>query len=181
MTPCFILDYTRDIRISGHFFYHQPHMTDDTNIQFMSQEKLDELNEELKQLKEEKNPQIAKRIDDAKQMGDLSENAEYHSAREDMAWAQSRVKEIQNIISNAQLITTKNNDGEVGIGSTVTVKSGGDRKEYTIVGAQEADPLSGKISNESPLGSAFLGKKKGDRVEAELPAGTQEFKIVNVE
>ena len=148
--------------------------------QFMSQEKLDQLEQELEKLKIEEIPKIAKKIDDARQMGDLSENAEYHAAREDMAWAQSRAQEIKSILNNAELISTTQTGGEVNIGSTIVVKVEGEKKEYTIVGAQEADPLSGKISNESPLGSAFLGRKKGDKVEVELPAGKQEYKIVEV-
>ena len=152
-------------------------MTDQT--QYMSQEKLEELKQELKNLKTVESPKIAKRIDEARQMGDLSENAEYHQAREDMAWAQSRVKEIEAILDNAEVITT-GVGGTVEIGSFITVKVNGDKREYTIVGAQEADPTSGKISNESPLGNAFLGRKKGDKVIVKLPAGEQEYKIVEV-
>jgi len=155
-------------------------MVEDRQIQYMSQDKINELKQEQEHLKKDKIPSLAKRIDDARQMGDLSENAEYHSAREDMAWAQSRVKEIQNILDNAQIISHIS-DGVVQIGSTIRVKINRVEKEYTIVGPQEADPLSGKISNESPLGSAFLGKKRGDKVQIALPSGIQEYKIVNVE
>ncbi|PIR75278.1 MAG: transcription elongation factor GreA [Candidatus Magasanikbacteria bacterium CG_4_9_14_0_2_um_filter_42_11] len=154
-------------------------MTDTT--QYLSQEKKSELEQELVQLKSTKIPEIAQRIDEAKQMGDLSENAEYHDARDQMAWAQSRVLEIEAILLNAKVITaTGSNDGFVDLGATVVVKVNGKEKEYTIVGAQEADPLAGKISNESPLGGAFLGKKKGDKVEVKVPAGMQEYKILSV-
>ncbi|MBU2542916.1 transcription elongation factor GreA [Patescibacteria group bacterium] len=152
-------------------------MTDQT--QYMTQEKLEELKQELENLKLQELPKIAKRIDDARQMGDLSENAEYHQAREDMAWMQSRVKEINAILDNAEIITTGGGN-TVEIGSFIVVKVGGDKREYTIVGGQEADPTSGRISNESPIGSAFLGRKKGDTVEVKLPSGVQEFKIVEV-
>lgn len=152
-------------------------MTDQT--QYMTQEKLEELKQELENLKLQELPKIAKRIDDARQMGDLSENAEYHQAREDMAWMQSRVKEINAILDNAEIITTGGGN-TVEIGSFIVVKVGGDKREYTIVGGQEADPTSGRISNESPIGSAFLGRKKGDIVEVKLPSGVQEFKIVEV-
>jgi len=153
----------------------------DQKIQYLSQEKIEELQEEAKNIKEEKIPGIAKRIDEAKQMGDLSENAEYHSAREDMAWAQSRAKEIQHILDNSEIITkTSNSSGSVNIGSTVLVKFDGNTKEFTIVGPQEAEPVNGLISNESPLGTAFLGKKKGDQVEVEAPAGVVKYKIKEV-
>jgi len=151
----------------------------DQKIEFMTKDKVDELEQELKDLKTKQIPSLAKRIDEARQMGDLSENAEYHSAREDMAWVQSRVKEIKNILDNSQVIS-HTSDGIVQIGSTIKVKTSKMEREYTIVGPQEADPLSGKISNESPLGNAFLGKKTGDKVQIALPAGVQEYKIVSV-
>ena len=145
----------------------------------MAQDKLDELEKEYGYLKSEKIPAIAKRIDEARQLGDLSENAEYHSARDEMAWAQSRVKEVQRLVDRAEVITNTGSK-TVQIGSTIRVKSNKIEKEYTIVGAQEADPLAGKISNESPLGSAFLGKNKGDKVQISLPAGVQDYKILEV-
>ncbi|OIO19546.1 MAG: transcription elongation factor GreA [Candidatus Magasanikbacteria bacterium CG_4_10_14_0_8_um_filter_32_14] len=152
-------------------------MTDD--IQYMSQSKLNTLKQELKELKEIKIIAIAKRIDEAKQMGDLSENAEYHAARDEMSWTKSRVLELDNLINNAEIISEEKGN-KVQIGSTVKVKVNGKEKEYTIVGAQEADPLSGKISNESPLGSAFLGRNKNDEVQATLPAGIQIYKIIDI-
>ncbi len=148
--------------------------------QYMTEEKIEKLKQERKKLKEEKIPGLAKRIDEARQMGDLSENAEYHAAREDMAWAQTRVKELEYLIDNAEVISKNDKTGEVQIGSHITVSTNGKKKEYTIVGAQEASPIDGKISNESPLGSAFLGKKKGDKIKINLPAGPQEFKIEHV-
>ncbi len=155
-------------------------MTDDA-VQYLSLDKLVKLQEELKNLKEEKIPLIAKRIDDARQMGDLSENAEYHAAREDMSWAQSRVLELEYILQNAQVIDGNIHATVIQIGSTFAVEVNDKKKEFTIVGGQEADPLQGKISNESPLGQAFLGKKKGDKVEVKIPAGVQYYKILKVE
>jgi len=150
------------------------------NTQYLSQEKKDELEEELKKLKEVKTQELAKRIDEARQMGDLSENAEYHSAREELAWTQSRVKQIEFILDNAEIISSDDNTGTINLGSFITIKGPAGEKEYTIVGGQEADPMSGKISNDSPLGSAFMGKKKGDKVEVTLPAGVQQYKITSV-
>jgi len=147
----------------------------------MTQDKIDQLKVELKKLQKETIVGLAKRIDDARQMGDLSENAEYHAAREDMAWAQSRVKEINAILDNAQIISTDQTSGKtVSIGATIIVESNKVKKEYTIVGAQEADPLVGKISNESPLGAAFLGKRVGDKVKVFLPKGEVEYKVVEI-
>lgn len=148
--------------------------------QYMSREKLQALKEELIELKEKKIPALAKRIDDARQMGDLSENAEYHAAREDMAWAQSRVKELVYLIDNAEVTPGKSAGGVIGLGSTVAVRAGGTERTYVIVGAQEADPLQGRISNESPLGQAFFGKRAGDTVQVSAPAGTQTYDILRV-
>ncbi|KKQ28103.1 MAG: Transcription elongation factor GreA [Candidatus Magasanikbacteria bacterium GW2011_GWC2_37_14] len=153
-------------------------MQDD--IQYMSEEKLAELKKELIYLKNEKSIQLRKRIDEARQMGDLSENAEYHQAREDLSWALSRVNEIQSILGNAQIIVNTVGKG-VSLGSFVKVEDkSGKEKEFTIVGAQEANPLIGKISNESPLGNALLGKNKGDKVEINTPGGIQIYKILKV-
>jgi len=155
-------------------------MTDET--QFITKEKQDELQEELRTLKEKTIPEIADRIDEARQMGDLSENAEYHAAREQMAWSQSRVKEVDFILQHAEIISkTKGSADEVSLGTTITVSVNKKEREYTIVGAQEADPLAGKISNESPLGDAFMGKKKGDKVDVEVPAGVQTYTIVRID
>ena len=157
------------------------YMTED-KIQYLSQNKHNELKKELAFIKEEKIPTIAKKIDSAKQMGDLSENAEYHAAREEMAWAQSRVKEINGILGNAEIISTDKKDvGMVSIGSKVTVEVNGIKKEYFIVGAQEADPVARKISNESPLGQSFLGKTKGDNIQVRVPSGVQNYKIIDIE
>ena len=150
------------------------------DIQYMSQQKLDQLKEKLKQLKAETIPALARRIDDARQMGDLSENAEYHAAREEMAWAQTRVKEIERLLNSAEVVRANGGSDIVTIGSRITVKNNGKEREYTIVGAAEADPLSHKISNESPLGQAFMGKRKGESVDVRAPAGVQTYKIIDV-
>lgn len=147
------------------------------DTQYITAEKRESLEAELNDIKTVKIHAIAKRIDEARQMGDLSENAEYHAAREEMSWTQSRMKEVEFILNNAEIIADTGSSCTVQIGSSISVKVNGKEKEYTIVGAQEADPLEGKISNESPIGMAFLGKKKGDKVEVETPAGVQEYKI----
>lgn len=152
------------------------------NAQYLSLSKKQALEAELKNLREEKIPAIAKRIDDARQLGDLSENAEYHAAREEMAWAQSRVHELEYILENSVLIEEhQTGDGSIKIGSLVKVMFNGKEKEFSIVGAQEASPLQGKISNESPIGQALLGKRKGDVVEITVPSGIQKYEVLSIQ
>ncbi len=155
-------------------------MNNEKDVQYLTNKKLLELKEELKTLKDETVPMLAVRIDEAKQLGDLSENAEYHAAREDMAWTQSRLKQLNFIIENAEIIDEENKSDRINIGSHIVVNVGDKDKSYNIVGAQEADPLAGKISNESPLGSTLLGRKKGDIIEFDAPSGKQKFTIVSI-
>jgi transcription elongation factor GreA len=148
-------------------------------IQYLSADSLATLKTEFEKLKDVTIPEIAKRIDEAKQQGDLSENAEYHQAREDMSWAQGRLRELEQIINNAQIIHHQKS-GVVAVGSKLTVKVAGQTRSYTIVGPHEINPSKGYISNESPLGEAFLGHKAGDSVDVKVPAGTSTYKIVEV-
>ncbi|MDD4476822.1 MAG: transcription elongation factor GreA [Patescibacteria group bacterium] len=151
------------------------------SIQYLTPSGFTELKKEYDELKTNKIPEIANRIDDAKQQGDLSENAEYHQAREDMSWAKTRLLELDRILENAKVMDEpKNGKDKISIGSTATVKVNGNKKEYTIVGAQEANPLKGLISNESPLGRAFLGRKKDDKMEVVVPAGKQTYEIIEI-
>lgn len=149
-------------------------------IHYLSKESLEALKKEYEDVKYNQIPAVANKINEAKQQGDLSENAEYHQAKEEMAWAQGRLLELDNIIGNAVIIEKEKTGGKVDVGSTVKIKTNGTEKNYQIVGAQEADPLNGKISNESPLGNAFLGHKAGDKVEVRTPAGLQNYEIKEV-
>lgn len=128
-----------------------------------------------KQLRE-----IADRIEKAKEMGDLSENAAYQEAKEDYAFAKGKILELEDILNRAVVIQNVQGSDTVQIGSTVTVSSGKNEKSYTIVGPSEANPTRAFISNESPLGQAFLGKRVGERVEVKVPAGTVEYEIVRI-
>ncbi len=149
--------------------------------QFISQKKYTALTEELDNLQKVEMLETAKQINEAKEHGDLKENAEYHMAREKLSWQKGRTAEIDDILSNAKILDENNiRKDVVGIGVTILVQRGEKEKEYTIVGAQEADPLEGKISNESPLGQAFLGKVVGDSVEVEVPAGLQTYNILEI-
>ncbi|MFA6423936.1 MAG: transcription elongation factor GreA [Candidatus Magasanikbacteria bacterium] len=150
------------------------------NVQYLTEASLKNLKTELKTLEDKTIPDIAKRIDEAKQQGDLSENAEYHQAREDMSWAQGRVKELEHLLQNSEIFQKSVGTDSVSMGSTVTVKVNGKIKEYTVVGPQEIDPLKGFISNESPLGQAFLKREVKDKVEVITPAGKQVYEIISI-
>ena len=153
-----------------------------TNPVYISKEGLEKLKQEFEQLKYKTIPEIAEKIDVAKQNGDLSENAEYHDAKEQMAFAQGKVFELQQKIDNAEIIEKTSGSGKVEVGSSVTVQAeDGTEKAYQIVGATEADPLEGKISNESPIGSAFIDHVIGDEVEVEKPSGTAKYTIKSVD
>ncbi len=153
-----------------------------TNPVYISKEGLEKLKQEFEQLKYKTIPEIAEKIDVAKQNGDLSENAEYHDAKEQMAFAQGKVFELQQKIDNAEIIEKSSGSGKVEVGSSVGVATeDGVEKNYQIVGATEADPLEGKISNESPLGSAFIDHAVGDEVEVEKPSGTAKYTIKSVD
>src|SRR3989338_8336924 len=149
------------------------------SINYLSAESLVTLKKELDTLKDVTIPDIAKRIDEAKQQGDLSENAEYHQAREDMSWAQGRLQELDQIINNSEVIV-KHDTNVASLGSTITVEVKGQKRQYTIVGPQEINPAKGYISNESPLGGAFLGHKVGERVEVTTPGRKTVYEIVEI-
>lgn len=152
----------------------------DDQIKYLSAQSLTQITAETENIKNVKIPEIAKRIDEAKQQGDLSENAEYHQAREDMAWAQGRLRELEQIINTSQVITKSNVAGVVGVGSVVEVKVNGNKKTFTIVGPQETNPAKGFISNESPLGEAFLGHSEGDKIKVKVPAGEVTYQIIKI-
>lgn len=152
----------------------------DDTVHYLTAESLATLKKEYETLRATTIPDIAKRIDEAKQQGDLSENAEYTQAREDMAWAQGRLQELQQIVSNAQIIVNKKT-GVVSLGNTIKVKANGQIKEYTIVGPQEINPAAGFISHESPLGEAFLGHSPGEIITVTVPSGTIKYEIISIE
>ncbi|MBI5731802.1 MAG: transcription elongation factor GreA [Candidatus Magasanikbacteria bacterium] len=147
---------------------------------YLTAEGLEKLKKELMELKK-KLHEISDRIEKAKELGDLSENAEYHEAKEDYAFAKGRVEEIEGIINKARIIAKEEQTEVVSVGSIIKVRSDKNKEsEYTIVGSNEANPLQGRISNESPLAAAFLGRKKGERAEVKTPAGTKGYLIVEI-
>lgn len=149
--------------------------------EYLSKEKINELESELKHLKTERRKEIADQLEYSKSMGDLSENAEYHEARDEQAKNESRIIQIEEILKNAVLL--KHHSGDIiDVGSTITILKKGEetRHVYNIVGPEEADMIAGKLSYKSPLGSALINKKKGDEFTFESPKGKVHYKIVDV-
>lgn len=148
---------------------------------YLTSEGFLKLEEELENLKKVERPEVITAIKEARALGDLSENAEYSAARERQGRLEARIKEIEYTLEHATIIEN-NNDGSVKVGSVVTIKydDDDDEEEYTIVGTNEADPFSNKISNESPIAVAVMGKKVGDKVSVESPNGSFDIEIINV-
>ncbi|MDB5170784.1 MAG: greA [Candidatus Saccharibacteria bacterium] len=145
----------------------------------LTQSGIDELKTELDTLIF-KRAGIADEIKTAREQGDLSENAEYQSARAEQEKNETRIAEVENILQNVEVIQKPKGDSKVQLGSTVKLKGGSKPKEFQVVGTVEADPLNGKISDESPIGKALLGKKVGDNVEIVTPAETIAYKVVEI-
>lgn len=139
-----------------------------------------ELNQELEELKSIKRPKAVQRIQTAREFGDLSENAEYHAAREELNFIDGRIEELTDILNRAHVVATNMGNKTVGIGCQVTVAANGSTHVYSVVGEWEANPAEKKISHDSPLGKALLGKKVGDRVEVEAPAGMIVYTIKKI-
>ena len=148
---------------------------------YLTSEGFLKLEEELENLKKVERPEVITAIKEARALGDLSENAEYSAARERQGRLEARIKEIEYTLEHATIIEN-NNDGSIKVGSVVTIKydDDDDEEEYTIVGTNEADPFSNKISNESPIAVAVMGKKVGDKVSVESPNGSFDVEIVKV-
>jgi transcription elongation factor GreA len=146
----------------------------------LTPEGLRKLQEELDRLVNERRPEIALRIKQAKEFGDLSENAEYEDAKNDQGFMEGRIMTVEQMIRNASLIENEKADGLVRLGSTVKLKDEFGETTYTIVGTAEADASSGRISLESPVGKAVLGRRGGDQVEVETPGGSRKVQILKV-
>ncbi len=147
---------------------------------YLSRDGLGKLRAELDEMITVKRPEVADRIHDAKEHGDLSENAEYEDAKNEQAFVEGRIQTLEAIIKNATIIDEHHSTDHVQIGSTVSVESGDGSESFTIVGSAEAKPAEGRISNESPVGRALLGKKKCVKVLVRVPAGDFTYKIVGI-
>ncbi|MCM3161874.1 MULTISPECIES: transcription elongation factor GreA [Bacillaceae] len=148
----------------------------------MTQEGKDKLEQELEYLKTVKRKEVVERIKIARSFGDLSENSEYDSAKEEQAFVEGRITTLENMIRNAKIIEGEADTSSVSLGRTVTFTElpDGEEETYTIVGSAEADPFEGKISNDSPIAKSLLGKKVDDEVTVQTPGGEMLVKIVNI-
>ncbi len=148
---------------------------------FLTKEGLEEVKAELEDLKTNVRPEVISQIKEARAQGDLSENAEYHAARDRQGHVEARIKELEYIVDNATIIEEGKKD-KVSIGSTVEIKyiDDDETEVYSIVGSTEADPFENKISNESPIAIGIMGKKKGEKVTIESPNGSYDIEIVSI-
>lgn len=153
------------------------------SVSYLTKEGLAKIQEELRYLKEERRPELAELLQKAIAEGDLKENANYHDAKEQQSLLEGRILDLDNSLRNVQIIEEETRTDRVRVGATVTICEVGfeDEEEvYRIVGKHEADPLEGRISNESPIGRALLGAKKGQTVQAETPRGILELKVLKI-
>lgn len=148
---------------------------------FVTKKGLEELQAELVNLQKKKRAEVVERVSVARSMGDLSENSEYHAAKEELSLVDGRIEELEEIIKKVQIIEEDNGKSkEIKLGSHVTIKVNGKEEVFNLVGEWEADPHQKKISHESPLGKALIGKKPGDKVEVDAPAGKIAYNILKI-
>ena len=149
----------------------------------MSQERLEELKEELEYLQNVREKEVSEQIKEARSFGDLSENSEYDEAKTEQGKLYSKIAELKDLIEHVEIVEAAHAGHAVAMGSRVTVKEQSDDEEetYTIVGSQEADPIQGRISDESPLGRSLMGHMKGEMVAFEAPMGVLHYEIMDVE
>lgn len=153
---------------------------DTNNKVLLTKEGLAELKKEHEELVNVKRPEAVARLAAARELGDLSENSEYAAAKQDLSFMDGRILELEELLHGAKVITS-HGKSHVDLGCKVTLHVNGKKEEFTLVGEWEADPMQKKISHESPLGKALLGKKVGEKVEVEAPAGRVLYKVVNIE
>jgi transcription elongation factor GreA len=147
----------------------------------LTKEGLLALKTELTQLSKTKRPLLVERLSFARSQGDLSENNDYQNAREELEFLDRRIREIEDVLKNCVVADENNKNGEISLGAIVTLKVNGVQHTYHIVGEWEADPMAKKISHTSPLGVALVGKRAGDKVEVEAPAGKIQYEILGIE
>lgn len=150
-------------------------------MSYVTEEGLKNLQDELQHLKTVRRREVAEAIQRAKEQGDLSENAEYVEAKEEQASVEQRILELEATLRTVEVIRKKSQNGAVEVGDTVTIQWNGQETTYTIVGANEANPGAGRISNESPVGTALLGRRVGEQVDIRTPSGVKAATVVHVE
>ncbi len=150
---------------------------------YLTSEGAEKIKAELAELKGPRRTELAQRLRSAIQMGDLSENADYHKAKEDQGFLEGRIKELEYLLHNAVIVDISDvSTDSVQVGTRITIQEEGEEPEtYQMVGANEADPRNGRISNESPIGQALFGKKVGETAIANTPGGQIHFKILKIE
>jgi transcription elongation factor GreA len=152
----------------------------DSAKEYLTKEKYEELQKELEYLKTVKRREVAENLEYAKSLGDLSENAEYHEARDMQASVEDRIVKLENLLKSAEIVASRHTEKAMAGSTVVLQKEGGSEVTYNIVGSEEADMAQKKLSVSSPLGSAMLGKKKGDSFQVETPGGTIKYTIVEI-
>jgi transcription elongation factor GreA len=153
------------------------------NVVYLTADGLQSIKDELEYLKNERRPELAEKLQIAIAQGDLSENADYHDAKQEQGFVEGRIKDLEDSLRRAKLIEDREPGDKVRVGSTVTIQEEGydDEETYRIVGVHEADPSKGFISNESPFGRALLGAKVNQKVTVETPAGATVLRVVSIE
>lgn len=146
---------------------------------YVSAEGLEKMKQEFEDRKQRVRGEIAEKISAAKELGDLSENFEYQEAKEQQGQNESRIMDLEAMIKDSSLVEQQRG-GTINLGSHFTVETNGAKRQFEIVGSSEADPLTGKISNESPLGQAFIGRGEGEVAEVKVPSGTMSYKILSI-
>lgn len=146
----------------------------------LTKEGLDTFEKELAELKEVKRPKVVDRLSNARLQGDLSENSDYHNAKDELVFLDGRISELEDVLRHAILVKHTKSVG-VSLGTKVTLRFNGNTHIYEIVGEWEADPMKKKVSDSSPLGQALIGKKIGDRIDVEAPAGKISYEVISIE
>jgi transcription elongation factor GreA len=147
---------------------------------YLSKDGLEQIRHELDELVNVRRAEIAARIHEAKEHGDITENAEYEDAKNEQAFVEGRIQALSALVKNAVVIEENHSSTHVQIGSTVTIQSKDGKESFMIVGSAEASPAEGRISNESPVGRALLGRKKGEEITVSVPAGDSKYKILSI-
>ena len=164
----------------GFLFGNKDNMNNDNKKIYLTKEGLAELKKEYEELTKGKRPLVLERLSQARSMGDLSENAEYVGAREELSFVDGRIDELEELLKQVEIISSGKSHSLVKLGSTVTVDIAGKKEKFMLVGEWEADPKEKKISHKSPLGEALIGKKVGEKVEVEAPVGKIVYKIESI-
>ena len=147
----------------------------------LTQEGYEKLKEEYEQLAKVERPDVVRQMNEARELGDLRENGAYHAARSRLSHIQGRLEELKDVLDNVKIANASSDDGIIGIGSTITVSTNGIERQFMLVGEQEADLATGRISAESPIGLVLTGSKAGQTVSFDAPSGTIEYVIISVD